>query len=168
MDYLIDCQAGQADVVVKYHENLDLFTVMSAILDKLTLDHQYYLYNSKKSTDVIYCYPEFVKENPDLPYHPRDETGGSALLDFTVENMKYVGVNNSDYKADAENITIYGEVTEDGLFAYDYPVISREMDKKYYEMTRGHNVRRIKLDPESLEYMIDPEFEKYYQVTVII
>jgi len=44
MDYLIDCQAGQADVVVKYHENLDLFTVMSTILDKLTHDHQDYLY----------------------------------------------------------------------------------------------------------------------------
>jgi len=37
------------------------------------------------------------------------------------------------------------------------------MTKEYYDLTRGHNVRRIKLDPESLEYVVDPEFEERYR-----
>ena len=154
MDYLIDCPAGQADVVVKYHENLDLYTVITTVLDKLTDDHKYYLHNSKNSTDYIYCLPKFVEKNPHLPYITRNESGG-ALLAFTPENTKY--------EAREEYITLYGDVNKDGLFTYDYPVISREMTKEYYDLTRRHNVRRIKLDPESLEYMVDPEFEERYQ-----
>jgi hypothetical protein len=159
MDYLIDCPAGQADLVVKYHDNLNLFTVITTILDKLTDDHRYYLGKNRKFSDFIYCYPEFVKDNPDLPYIKYNEIYGWALLEFTQENMKYVGVKNSDYEADEELITLYGEVNKDGLFIYDYPIISREMCKKYYDMTRGHNVRRIKLEPDSLEFIIDPEFK---------
>ena len=186
MDYLIDCPAGQADVVVKYHEcgirseaenihaysegrlseawspeeydNLNLFTVITTILDKLTDDHRYYLGKNRNFSDFIYCYPEFVKDNPDLPYIKCNEIYGCALLEFTLENMKYVGLKNSDYVADEELITLYGEVNKDGLFTYDYPIISREMCKKYYDMTRGHNVRRIKLEPDSLEFIIDPNY----------
>ena len=159
MDYQIDCPAGQADLVVKYHDNLNLFTVITTILDKLTDDHRYYLGKNRKFSDFIYCYPEFVKDNPDLPYIKYNEIYGWALLEFTQENMKYLGVKNSDYEADEELITLYGEVNKDGLFIYDYPIISREMCKKYYDMTRGHNVRRIKLEPDSLEFIIDPEFK---------
>jgi len=163
MDYLIDCPAGQADVVVKYHENMDLYTVITTILDKLTDDHRYYLYNSKISADYIYCFSNFVENNPDLPYITRNESGGGALLAFTPENMKYVDVRNTDYEAHEDYITLYGEVNNYGSFTYDYPVISREMTKEYYDLTRGHNVRRIKLDPESLEYVVDPEFEERYR-----
>lgn len=159
MDFQIDCPAGQADLVVKYHDNLNLFTVITTILDKLTDDHRYYLGKNRKFSDFIYCYPEFVKDNTDLPYIKYNEIYGWALLEFTQENMKYVGVKNSDYEADEELITLYGEVNKDGLFIYDYPIISREMCKKYYDMTRGHNVRRIKLEPDSLEFIIDPEFK---------
>ena len=184
LDYLIDCPAGQADIVVKYHHNnLDLFTVITTILDKLTDDHRYYLGNNCKFSDFIYCYPEFVKDNPDLPYIQCNDIYGWALLEFTLENMKYVGVKTSDYAsrngsnagisvsysegrrrspeeydADEELITLYGDVNQDGMFTYDYPVISREMSKKYYDITRRHNVRRIKLEPDSLEYIIDPNF----------
>ena len=162
LDYIIDCPGGQADVVVKYHENMNLYTVITTILDKLTDDHRYYLYNSKNSTDYIYCFPKFIENNPDLPYIKHNELGG-ALLAFIPENMKYVDVQKTDYETDKEYITLYGEVNANDLFTYDYPIISREMSKEYYDLTRGYNVRRVKLNPESLEYMIDPEFEERYQ-----
>jgi hypothetical protein len=167
-----DGPCSQADLVVKYHDNLDLFTTITTILDKLTDDHRYYLGKNRKFTDKIHCFPEFVKDNPDLPYieygdlQSSDKFAGWASLEFTPENMKYVGVSNRDYEDDEKLITLYGEVNEDGLFTYDYPLISRGMDQEYYDITRGHNVLRITFNPGSYKYVIDPEFSKrniYYQ-----
>jgi hypothetical protein len=157
----------QADLVVKYQDNFDLFTVITTVLDKLTDDHRYYLaeylsYDCKIS-DCIHCFSEFVKDNPDLSYIEygvqQSSNAGWASLEFSQENMKYVGVH-SGYKEFEDCITLYGEVNTNGIFSYDYPIISRDMDQKYYDITRGHNVRRITLDPETYEYIIDPEFNK--------
>ena len=182
-----DGPCSQADLVVKYHDNLDLFTTIITILDKLTDDHRYYLGKNRKFTDKIHCFSEFVKDNPDLPYieygdlqssdkfgkglsasslltskvvKPPEKFAGWASLEFTPENMKYVGVSNRNYEDNEKFIILYGEVNEDGLFTYDYPLISRGMDKKYYDITRGHNVLRITFNPGSYEYVIDPEFSK--------
>jgi hypothetical protein len=158
----------QADLVVKYQDNLDLFTVITTILDKLTDDHRYYLAdylgNKRKYTDYIHCFPEFMKDNPDLPYIKYGDTDepdeNGSKLEFTPENMKYMGVQDSVYEEIEDCITLYGEVNTNGIFSYDYPVISRNMSQKYYDITRGRNVLQITLDPETYEYIIDPEFNK--------
>ena len=168
-----------ADVVVKYPENVDLYQTVITIFDKLTEDHQFYLRN-KKYIDRIVCLPKFVKANPKLPYIKLSEWGW--MLEFIPENMKYVNtadeifispvekmrkkyVNTAEelFEATKNNITIYGEVFDDGTFIYDYPVISRYMNKKYYDITRGKLVWCIKLNMETSEYEYDPKFEENYQ-----
>lgn len=165
----IDGPCSQADLVVKYYENLDLFTTITTILDKLTDDHRYYLGKNRKFTDLIHCFSKFVKDNSELPYieygdlQSSDKFTGWASLEFTPENMKYVGVSNRDYEDDKELITLYGEVNKDGLFTYDYPVISNNMGKEYYVLTRGHNVLRVQyeFDIHNRKLIIDPTFSKH-------
>jgi hypothetical protein len=150
---------GEADVVVKYPENVDLYQTVITIFDKLTEDHQFYLRN-KKYIDRIVCRQKFVQANPQLPYIKLYEWGW--MLEFIPENMKYVNTAEELFEATKNNITIYGEVFDDGTFIYDYPVISRYMDKKYYDITRGKMVWCIKLNMETSEYEYDPKFEEKY------
>ena len=161
-----DCDgpAGQGDVVVKYPKNADLYTTIMTIFDKLTEDHHFYLVNDKnKYIDRIFCFDYFVKANLELPYIERNDEYGCGFLEFIPENIKYLETTNESYTQIPECITIYGEVFNDGSFIYDNPVISRQSNKKYYEITRGKLVWCIKMNPETLEYEYDPEFEENYQ-----
>lgn len=162
-----DCDgpAGQGDVVVKYPENADLYTTIMTIFNKLTEDHQFYLRNDKdKYIDSIFCFKEFVQANLQLPYTERNDEYGWGLLELIPENMKYVDAKDDAFKPSSEkNIIIYGEVLDDGTFIYDNPVISRQSNKEYYEMTRGKLVWCVQKNPETKNYEYDPEFEERYQ-----
>ena len=160
-----DGPAGQGDVVVKYPENADLYQTIMTIFNKLTEDHQFYLRDDKnKYKDHIFCFKEFVQANLQLPYIERNDEYGWGLLELIPENMKYLGIKDDAFTPSSEkSITIYGEVFDDGTFIYDNPVISRQSNKKYYEMTRGKLVWCVQINPETKEYEYDPEFDKRYQ-----
>ena len=160
-----DGPAGQGDVVVKYPENADLYQTIMTIFNKLTEDHQFYLRDDRdKYIDSIFCFKEFVQANLQLPYIERNDEYGWGLLELVPENMKYLSTEDDVFEPYTdESITIYGEVFADGTFTYDNPVISRQMDKKYYEITRGKLVWCIKYNAKTKEYEYNPKFEKRYQ-----
>ena len=160
-----DGPGSQGDVIVKYPENADLYTTIMTIFNKLTEDHQFSLRSDKdKYIDSICCFKEYVEANPQLPYIERNDKYGWGLLELIPENMKYVDADDEPFSPCSEkSIIIYGEVLDDGTFIYDNPVISKHVDKKYYEMTRGKLVWCVQINPETNEYEYDPNFEERYQ-----
>jgi len=151
-DYIIDYPSGQADVLVEYPEGADLYNTILTVLDKITADHQYFLGDTIYK-DFIECNIKCLKENPDLCYF---DSGINHFqwprMDFTEATTQYLEYD-ADFVESENTITIHGEVSVDGTFTYDYPIISRGMDREYYRLTRGKIVWDVKYDHQNNKYI---------------
>lgn len=166
----LDYPCGQADLMVTIEPTIDLYDAIMTTMDKITADHQYYLRGNPYkdfvlcSNVLVQEHPELCYESND---QERCYMGGH-WMPFTRESMAYVdreqeqeemvieeGIysylpeigeirEDNDPPVTWKSITIHGEVKldHDGhpVFTYDYPIISRDMGRKYYELTRGKRV----------------------------
>jgi len=161
-DYYVDV-GGQATVVVDYPKDVPIYDIIMTIFDKLTEDHQYKLrYINYK--DVIICSKELKKKYPEKCSTDRSETYvGAEWMPFTRETVRYLDYDEKyfildDY--DGSFIVLYGKVEynqENQLeFTYDDPIISRDMSKEYYDITRNRIVCDVQQDPKTMKYYVKP------------
>jgi hypothetical protein len=156
-DYYIDY--GQAEVIINFPENVDLYDLIITIFNKITEDHSYALryitYN-----DHIICSDEFIEKYPDKCNHDRNEnyTGG-YWIPFTRENIQYLEFENTEVDNADNYIRIYGKVeyNENNKleFTYDNPIVSKSMSKEYYHITRNRIVWDVKRDKNGNYYIIE-------------
>lgn len=155
---------GQANVIVKYPINACIYNLIMIIFDKLTKDHKYSLQISDTKThDVIICSDDFIKKYPEKCNYNIEETFvGGVWIPFNLENIKYLDCekDNIDECSDNEFIILQGKVDYDKYgnleFKYDTPIISNNMSKEYYEITRGNRVWDIIMDKTTGKYKIEP------------
>jgi len=168
---------GQAAVVVEYPKIAPLYDVIMTIFNKITKDHEYKLKNIKYN-DFIICSNELSKKHPEKCNYDRKETyvGGDWML-ITKESVQYVDClkegfierenddnsNNDDddyINPENNNNIIRGKVeynqNNELEFTYDYPIISRDMPKEYYDLTRNRIVWDVQQDEETEKYYIKP------------
>jgi hypothetical protein len=163
----IDGTWTQAIVKIKYSPNTNLYDVIKTILDKITYDYQYKLTNASYK-DLILCSNTLVEKHPEKCNDGNGTYMGCKWMEFCPENIQYVEYFKEFYEKngwhddlDEFNI-IYGEVTYNQDenkydFVYDYPIVSKDMPKEYYEITRGRNVWDIEYDSDTDTYYVDPK-----------
>jgi len=154
---------GQAIVIIDYPKNAHIYDVIITIFDKLIEDHEYKFKNIKYK-DVIICSDELLEKHPEKCNYDRGETYVEAeWIPFTKDTVKYV-----DYKKESilqgvdtnDMNVIRGKVEynqENQLeFTYDDPIVSIDMSKEYYEITRKRIVWDIERDQKTMKYYVKP------------
>jgi len=144
-------KGGQAFLTVTVEPNMELYDAILAVLDQLTADHQYVL-RGRPYLDVMLCSNEFAETHPGVCYptdQPSSYTGGCALP-FTRENMIYLETTepNPDMESLDDTIRLLGEVRlpkddEHPVFIYDTPIVSRDVDHRYYALTRNKTIWEV-------------------------
>lgn len=142
-----DESLGQADVRITLDPSIDLYTAIMTILDKITADFQYRL-RGRDYQDFVMCTDEFAQEHPELCCNdpiagPYD---GGYWMKFTPETLPYVHLceETNVHESLEHEILIRGEVTmaedePEGIpqFTYDYPIVSRNVGREVYNVSRG-------------------------------
>lgn len=142
----------QSTVIIDYPIMIPLFDVMNIILNKITEDHLYKLRNVKYK-DFILCSKELEITHPELVNHDtRANYDGSVWMEFNEDNIEYLG-GYIQSNVGSNCIIIYGKVTEDKQFIYDFPIVSRNAVNEYYKLTRGKRVWDIDYDEKTKTYI---------------
>ena len=138
----------QAFMEITYPENMDmdmdmdLYDMILTVLNKITKDHEYCLGNLKYR-DFIMCSDSFVLEHPEKcnNFDRSKMYDGGMWMEFTRENIELGGFDKDDTFIDKlkdnDTIIIYGQIDQSGNFIYDYPVVGCNVDREFYNMTRG-------------------------------
>lgn len=157
--------AGQAIVMIDYPEDASLYNIINCIFEKITEDHKYKL-DGIQYIDIIYCSDEFVKTNTNLEIL-YDETNFGHWIPFTKENTQYLEYETEESEPyDEKYVIIYGKVeydsTKEGglVFTYDAPIVSKDVTKEYYEITRGRRVWDVRYNRKTNKcFVVDPNVE---------
>ena len=141
---LHDAREGiQAKMLIKYASDLDIYDTINTILYKISYD-LYYIsdqVNQKHKDFICHCHAEF--KNTEVWNYDRDKTSvGYIWLPFTRENIVHITTSNPEtyHKLKNDNYPHYvirGNVDENGVFTYDFPIVDTSCSKKDYKKSRG-------------------------------
>jgi hypothetical protein len=154
----MDFCGSQGILQIAVHPDVDIYDAIMSVLDKLTADHDDALCDYRGDDgeilvqgaihqDFLVCSEALVRAHPEL-CHDDEECQphiGGSYMPFTRETLKYADVydDSKDAEEDRRFLVLEGAVDASGQFSYDYPVISSNMSREYYELTRGKPVWKV-------------------------
>lgn len=143
-NYPMDYPCGQSDVRVTIID-LPVYDAIVTILDQITEDYQYRI-RGQPYHDFVLCDDAFRRDHPELLSELNISTilkpyVGGAWVPFTRETLPYLKIWRDDevHQTESDEILLLGQVASSS-FTYDFPMISRDMSKEYYELTRGQRL----------------------------
>lgn len=134
----------QAQMLINYAPNLDIYDTASTILYELSKDLSYLgdlCENTKTCNRDFICY---YGEEPNTPEIWCYETSrGSNAIPFTRENAVHITTSSRETfyrnkKGEIPYYVIRGNVDENGVFTYDFPLIISVCSEKHYKKSRGN------------------------------
>ena len=146
-NYPLDYPAGQAELMMTLDPEIPVYDAILAVLDQLTNDHDHVLRDTPY-LDFVLCDADFAREHPSICRDDQQPdvapSNHTHWMPFTRENTTYLISDEDDdptEEDDSSGIILCGQVVWDAdrrpQCRYDFPVISRDMDPVYYQLTRG-------------------------------